>query len=57
MQAFGWGMLNRYLYGHGLGLAADFPTPHRDGLRGTDEVQYIDFDTNSDKCRAQRVDR
>ncbi|CAE7174007.1 Scn2a [Symbiodinium necroappetens] len=31
-QAFGWGMLNRYLY-------------------GTDEVQYIDFDTNSDKSK------
>mmetsp|Transcript_77393 Transcript_77393/g.185467 ORF Transcript_77393/g.185467 Transcript_77393/m.185467 type:complete len:387 (+) Transcript_77393:55-1215(+) len=31
-QAFGWGILNRYIY-------------------GTDEVQYIDFDTSSDKSK------
>lgn len=31
-QAFGWGVLNRYIY-------------------GTDEVQYIDFDTNSDQSK------
>lgn len=31
-QAFGWGLLNRYIY-------------------GTDEVQYIDFDTGSDKTK------
>ncbi|CAE8657121.1 unnamed protein product, partial [Polarella glacialis] len=31
-QAFGWGLLNRYIY-------------------STDEVQYIDFDTNSDKSK------
>mmetsp|Transcript_3760 Transcript_3760/g.11937 ORF Transcript_3760/g.11937 Transcript_3760/m.11937 type:complete len:402 (-) Transcript_3760:208-1413(-) len=31
-QAFGWGLLNRYIY-------------------GTDEVQYIDFETNSDRSK------
>ena len=52
-QAFGWGMLNRYLYGHRLALA-EFPA-RRDCVRGTDEVQYIDFDTNSDKCCPQLI--
>jgi len=31
-QAFGWGLLNRYIY-------------------GTDEVHYIDFETNNDRSR------
>jgi hypothetical protein len=31
-QAFGWGLLNRYIY-------------------GTDEVQYIDFETGSDRSK------